>query len=142
MVAYANLHLVFEQMRIRARRAERGATPELEETMEDAGYEPPRVLVIGPEHSGKTTACKILATYAVRGISACTPLYINLDPNEVRTFSGLRIGRNLRGHRIVRGVVTHCLTNVCRAVSQYQAHCPLVPLIRQFQHPRLLILSE
>ncbi len=83
MVAYANLHLVFEQMRIRARRAERGATPELEETMEDAGSEPPRVLVIGPEHSGKTTACKILATYAVRGISACTPLYINLDPNEV-----------------------------------------------------------
>lgn len=30
MGAYANLHLVFEQMRIRARRSERGATPDLD----------------------------------------------------------------------------------------------------------------
>ncbi len=83
MTAYANLHHVFEQMRIRARRAERGATPDLTENTDVMGYEPPRVLVIGPEHSGKTTACKILANYAVRGMAACAPLYINLDPSDV-----------------------------------------------------------
>jgi len=83
MTAYANLHLVFEQMRIRARCAERGAEPDLTEDADTLGHEPPRVLVIGPEHSGKTTACKILANYAVRGMAACAPLYINLDPSEV-----------------------------------------------------------
>lgn len=84
MVAYANLHLALEQMRIRARRAERGATPDLDEEADEIGYDPPRVMVIGPEHSGKTTACKILANYAVRGMATCAPLYINLDPSEVR----------------------------------------------------------
>lgn len=113
MVAYANLHLAFEQMRIRARRAERGATPELEETMEEVGYDPPRVLVIGPEHSGKSTACKILTNYAVRGMSACTPLYINLDPNEVST--GLLLlrltGEDLvppKGRRFMRVLLVVC----------------------------------
>jgi polyribonucleotide 5'-hydroxyl-kinase len=87
MTAYANLHLVFEQMRIRARRAERGAELDPTENTDEMGHEPPRVLVIGPEHSGKTTACKILANYAVRGMAACAPLYINLDPSEVSNAS-------------------------------------------------------
>ncbi|PVG01138.1 hypothetical protein CPB86DRAFT_773489 [Serendipita vermifera] len=84
MTAYANLHLIFEQMRIRARHAERGAAmPEEDHNMgDDHDHEPPRLLIIGPEHSGKTTACKILANYAVRGMATYTPLYINLDPSE------------------------------------------------------------
>jgi hypothetical protein len=88
MTAYANLHLIFEQMRIRARLAERGGTmPEEDLSMgDDHDHEPPRILVIGPEHSGKTTACKILANYAVRGMATYTPLYINLDPSEVRLY--------------------------------------------------------
>jgi hypothetical protein len=105
MTAYANLHLVFEQMRIRARRAERGAEPDPADNADDMGHEPPRVLVIGPEHSGKTTACKILTNYAVRGMAACAPLYIHLDPSEVSCASTGHflqlLFHNLRGYRVV-----------------------------------------
>lgn len=83
MASYANLHLAFEQMRIRARRDERRAIdggPEMNEDEDD--NDPPRVLIIGPENSGKTTACKILLNYAVRGMATCTPLFVNLDPSE------------------------------------------------------------
>ena len=85
MASYANLHLAFEQMRIRARREERRTTDsELSMNEDDDDSDPPRVLILGPENSGKTTACKILLNYAVRGMATCTPLYINLDPSEVR----------------------------------------------------------
>lgn len=81
MMAYANLHLAFEQMRIRARHAQSGspARPSSAETSND----PPRVLVIGPENSGKTTYCKIVANYAVRAGQGWSPILVNLDPGEV-----------------------------------------------------------
>ncbi|KAG8769964.1 Cleavage polyadenylation factor subunit clp1 [Serendipita sp. 397] len=112
MAAYANLHLAFEQMRVRARRAERRDAAEQDGTGpdnaigliqqgggggggggsgggsgasggdDDEDEEPPRVLIVGPEHSGKTTACKLLVNYAVRGTAACSPLYVNLDPSD------------------------------------------------------------
>ncbi|KAG8811709.1 Cleavage polyadenylation factor subunit clp1 [Serendipita sp. 399] len=114
MTAYANLHLAFEQMRIRARRAERrihseqggpptdnaiGLIKQDDPSSRGSGVgsgggggasgddgeedeEPPRILVVGPEHSGKTTACKLLVNYAVRGMAACSPLYVNLDPSD------------------------------------------------------------
>lgn len=84
MDAHANLHLAFEQMRIRASRSARGATPDYEEPPAHSGSEPPRVMFIGPESSGKTTSCKTLANYAVRVPAGWTPLYINLDPSDVR----------------------------------------------------------
>jgi polyribonucleotide 5'-hydroxyl-kinase len=81
MMSYANLHLAFEQMRVRARREQRG-TPALPGSLE-AGTHPPRVLVVGPENSGKTTACKIIANYAVRAGQRWSPILVNLDPGEV-----------------------------------------------------------
>jgi polyribonucleotide 5'-hydroxyl-kinase len=45
--------------------------------------EPPRVLVLGPENSGKTTVCKILTNYAVRAGQDWSPLLVNVDPSEV-----------------------------------------------------------
>ena len=44
---------------------------------------PPRVLVLGPENAGKTTACKILTNYAVRAGQDWKPTYVNVDPSEV-----------------------------------------------------------
>jgi len=84
MSAYANLHLAFEQMRIKARRAQRGSPSA--HPLTEAEKQPPRVLIVGPENSGKTTACKILANYAVRAGQGWIPMLVNLDPGEVGLF--------------------------------------------------------
>ncbi|KAL5636849.1 hypothetical protein ACGC1H_000725 [Rhizoctonia solani] len=75
MVPLINIHTAFEQMRIRAHRALTANQPET------AKSRPPRVLVLGPENSGKTSACKIWCNYAVRGRSWC-PTLVNLDVND------------------------------------------------------------
>ncbi|KAA1469407.1 hypothetical protein DENSPDRAFT_835025 [Dentipellis sp. KUC8613] len=69
MAAYANVHLALEAMRVRA------VAPADDD-------EPPRVLVLGPENSGKTSVCKILTNYAVRAGQDWVPLYVNVDPAE------------------------------------------------------------
>ncbi|KAG8954256.1 Cleavage polyadenylation factor subunit clp1, partial [Tulasnella sp. 424] len=73
MVSYSNLHVVFEQMRIRAKNHTGHPS---------TAPEPPRVLIIGPEDSGKTTAAKILTNYSVRVPRVCTPVLVNVDPSE------------------------------------------------------------
>ncbi|GJJ12565.1 hypothetical protein Clacol_006808 [Clathrus columnatus] len=78
MMAYANLHLVFEQMRIKARRAQK----ESRDAANNIEKQYPRILILGPENSGKTTACKVLANYAARTGQRWTPMLVNLDPNE------------------------------------------------------------
>lgn len=82
MAAYANLHIAFEQMRVRALRVVHGSPASDDDS--DANPEPPRVLVLGPENSGKTTVCKILTNYAVRAGQDWSPLLVNVDPTEVR----------------------------------------------------------
>jgi hypothetical protein len=82
MAAYANLHIAFEQMRVRALRAVHGS-PDSEDDS-SANTDPPRVLVLGPENSGKTTVCKILTNYAVRAGQDWSPLLVNVDPSDVR----------------------------------------------------------
>ncbi|KAJ6502225.1 Pre-mRNA cleavage complex II protein Clp1-domain-containing protein [Mycena sanguinolenta] len=80
MTAYANLHIAFEQMRVRALRDLRGSpVPDYER---NKPADPPRVLVLGPENSGKTTICKLLINYAVRAGQGWSPLLINTDPAE------------------------------------------------------------
>lgn len=78
MKAYGNLHIAFEQMRVRA----------LAELRDNPGCtaqrnQPPRILVLGPENSGKTSVCKILVNYTVRSGQSWAPLLANLDPSEV-----------------------------------------------------------
>ncbi|KAG8917639.1 Cleavage polyadenylation factor subunit clp1, partial [Tulasnella sp. 417] len=73
MISYSNLHVVFEQMRIRAKHHTSDPS---------TASEPPRVLIIGPEDSGKTTAAKILTNYSVRAPRVCTPVLVNVDPSE------------------------------------------------------------
>lgn len=84
MIAYANVHLALEQMRVRALCAIHGSPPSEDDGVDlDAHVEPPRVLVVGPENSGKTTVCKILTNYAVRAGQDWCPILVNVDPNEV-----------------------------------------------------------
>ncbi|KAK2466722.1 hypothetical protein APHAL10511_000980 [Amanita phalloides] len=80
MTAYANMHIALEQMRVCCLRKVHGSPPQTDEP--DIPVEPPRVLVLGPENSGKTTVCKILTNYAVRAGQGWTPVYINSDPGE------------------------------------------------------------
>jgi len=83
MAAYANVHIAFEQMRVRALRILHGS-PALDDDA-NANAEPPRVLVLGPDNSGKTTVCKILTNYAVRAGQNWSPTLVNVDPSEVST---------------------------------------------------------
>ncbi|KAH9996872.1 Pre-mRNA cleavage complex II protein Clp1-domain-containing protein [Russula vinacea] len=81
MNAYANVHLALEKMRVRALSNHRGS-PLPSGPEQDVDPEPPRVLVLGPENSGKTTVCKILTNYAVRAGQGWSPMYVNTNPSE------------------------------------------------------------
>lgn len=81
MVPYSNLHLALEQMRVLASRASRNSPPPSQH--EHTNPDPPRVLVIGPESSGKTAVTKILANYATRSPAQWAPIVVNLDTNDV-----------------------------------------------------------
>lgn len=65
MTSYLNTHLALQQMR---------------DTAKHSGEQGPRVLVIGPHDVGKTSLCKILASYALR--QGEKPIYVSLDPSE------------------------------------------------------------
>ncbi|KAG1891418.1 Pre-mRNA cleavage complex II protein Clp1-domain-containing protein [Suillus subluteus] len=80
MAAYANVHIAFEQMRVRALRIVHGSPASDDDA--NANAEPPRVLVLGPENSGKTTVCKILTNYTVRAGQNWSPVLVNVDPSE------------------------------------------------------------
>lgn len=86
MNAYANVHLALEKMRVRALSSQRGS-PLPAGPDHEVDPDPPRVLVLGPENSGKTTVCKILASYAVRTGQGWTPMYVNTDPSEVGVYA-------------------------------------------------------
>ena len=85
MAAYMNLHLAFEHMRVNALSTTRNSPPPDESDGLPDG--PPRILVLGPEDAGKTTACKILTNYAVRAGQGWSPMFVNVDPSEVPTLS-------------------------------------------------------
>ncbi|PVU86498.1 hypothetical protein BB559_006512 [Furculomyces boomerangus] len=65
MNVYMNLHLALQQLRDKAKQQ---------------GSEGPRLLILGPTDSGKTTLCKILTNYAVKQDE--TPVLVNLDTSE------------------------------------------------------------
>jgi polyribonucleotide 5'-hydroxyl-kinase len=81
MAAYANLHIAFEQMRVRALQKIHGSP--VASSGPPASTEPPRILVLGPENSGKTTVCKTLINYCVRAGQQWSPMLVNVDPSEV-----------------------------------------------------------
>ena len=65
MVSYVNTHFALEKLRDEAQKK---------------GGEGPRILVIGPSNSGKTTLVKLLTAYAVR--MGRQPMVINTDSRE------------------------------------------------------------
>lgn len=65
MVSYVNTHFALEKLRDEAKQYHRGA---------------PRVLVVGPSNSGKTSLVKLLTAYATR--MGRQPMVINTDSKE------------------------------------------------------------
>lgn len=80
MQVYGNLHIALEQKRVRALRQIRGSPVPAQDR---ASQDPPRVLILGPDDSGKTSLAKILVNYAVRAGQNWTPFLANVDPSEV-----------------------------------------------------------
>ncbi|KAI9571432.1 hypothetical protein HD554DRAFT_2016926 [Boletus coccyginus] len=80
MATYANIHFAFEQMRVRALRDLHGSPPSDDD--QHAITEPPRVLILGPENSGKTSIAKILTNYTLRVAQNWSPLLVSLDPAQ------------------------------------------------------------
>jgi len=83
MTAYANVHIALEQMRVRAMTKVRGSPLPPGEDTDPKLSEAPRILILGPENSGKSTVAKILTNYAVRAGQGWRPLLANVDPAEV-----------------------------------------------------------
>lgn len=90
MYAYANVHLALDAMRIKAQRKVQGNPPSggMPYDGNNQDSEPPRVLILGPDNSGKTTIAKILVNYATRAGQDWCPMLVNVDPGEV-SFSDL-----------------------------------------------------
>ncbi|KAF9447863.1 hypothetical protein P691DRAFT_670597 [Macrolepiota fuliginosa MF-IS2] len=83
MKAYGNLHIALEKMRVRSLLTLTGSSLTPGEPPSNARpSESPRVLVIGPANSGKTTLCKILTNYCVRAGQGWSPILVNIDPND------------------------------------------------------------
>ena len=89
MNAYINTHFALESLRCEAA---------------DKGKVGPRVLVVGPSDSGKTSLCKILLNYAIRMERA--PIYCDLDITEVYFIDNL--GVNIDTRHIGRDEFIRC----------------------------------
>ncbi|KAI5806749.1 Pre-mRNA cleavage complex II protein Clp1-domain-containing protein [Peziza echinospora] len=74
MTAYTNLHFALEKQRGRV------AEESQQQQYNRAPIPGPRVLIVGPVDSGKTTLTKILTGYAIR--HGRKPCVVNLDPRE------------------------------------------------------------
>lgn len=122
MSTYANVHIALEQMRVRTLSAARGSPISDEEP--DTNPEPPRVLVLGPENSGKTTVCKIFTNYAVRTGQNWSPLLVNVDPSEVCLIFRF----------LVAIILTLDSCTMCRVVGHVQGQYQQRPYSLPFQH--------
>ena len=83
---YQSASILFEQMRVLSLAIADGA-PLDGLNPQNVPATPPHILALGPENSGKTTLCKTLINYAVRGEpwgrGEWSPILVNVDPGDV-----------------------------------------------------------
>jgi hypothetical protein len=84
---YQSASILFEQMRVLSLATADGALLD-GMNLQSVPPTPPHILALGPENSGKTTLCKTLINYAVRGEPSgrdeWSPILVNVDPGDVR----------------------------------------------------------
>lgn len=92
---YRSASIIFEQMRVLSLVTADGASLDVLNP-QNVPATPPHILVIGPENSGKTTLCKTLINYAVRGEpwghDEWSPILVNVDPGDVRDIDAVKLG--------------------------------------------------
>jgi polyribonucleotide 5'-hydroxyl-kinase len=95
MGLYQSASIIFEQMRVLSLATADG-TPLDGLNSQNVPATPPHILVIGPENSGKTTLCKTLINYTVRGEpwghDEWSPILVNVDPGDVRDLDSFTFG--------------------------------------------------
>ena len=83
---YQSASILFEQMRILSSATIDGV-PLDGLNPQNVPATPPHILALGPENSGKTSLCKTLINYAVRGEpwgrGEWSPILVNVDPGDV-----------------------------------------------------------
>ncbi|KAH9035396.1 Clp1-domain-containing protein [Lactarius pseudohatsudake] len=136
MYAYANVHLALEKMRVRALSVHQGSPlPPGPDAEVDSG--PPRVLVLGPENSGKTSVCKILTNYAVRAGQGWTPIYVNTDPSE----GGWTIPGTISAAPVTASLGTSSpaspLGSAATSAPTILSSNALLPLVYWYGHPEI-----
>ncbi|KAJ2722694.1 Cleavage polyadenylation factor subunit clp1 [Coemansia sp. Benny D115] len=73
MDSYINVHMALQQLRVQAH-------SEMQSSAAKGTSAAPRVMIVGPEDSGKTSLARILINYAVR--MGDRPIFVDLDPAE------------------------------------------------------------
>ncbi|KAJ1733582.1 Cleavage polyadenylation factor subunit clp1 [Coemansia biformis] len=116
MDSYINVHMAAQQLRMAAHQAQ-----ELGEK-----GEAPRIMIVGPEDSGKTSLARLLLNYAVR--QGETPVFVDLDPTDATvtvpgTVSAIPVTKTLD---IESGFMDYAMS------SSYGQ--PETPLVWQFGH--------
>ena len=100
MSHYQSASVLFEQMRVLSYATAAGE-PLDGLDLQNVPATSPRILVLGPENSGKTTLCKTLINYAVRGEpwghDEWAPILVNVDPGDVCNPAWNRIWLGLMG---------------------------------------------
>ncbi|KAG9318596.1 hypothetical protein JVU11DRAFT_689 [Chiua virens] len=133
MATYANLHFAFEQMRVRALRDLHGSPPSDDDQHVNA--EPPRVLILGPENSGKTSISKILTNYAVRVAQNWSPLLVNLDPAQGAWSISGTISAAVVRNPIGTASSANPLGSAATSAPTALASNALIPLTYWYGHP-------
>lgn len=97
---YQSASILFEQMRVLSSATAVGA-PLNGLNTQNVPATPPHILVLGPENSGKTTLCKTLINYAVRGEpwghDEWSPTLVNVDPGDVSDLGSNPVKSHLTG---------------------------------------------
>ncbi|KAF8809060.1 hypothetical protein BYT27DRAFT_7095233 [Phlegmacium glaucopus] len=134
MRTYANLHMALEQMRVCALSHTRGISVP---PREKSNWDPPRVLVVGPEHSGKTTVCKILTNYAVRVGQSWSPFLVNVDSSEGGWASPGALSVSPVYGPIATGSPANPLGSAATTAPMALASNALLPLVYWYGHPEI-----
>ncbi|KAI0797538.1 hypothetical protein C8Q75DRAFT_738679 [Abortiporus biennis] len=140
MSAYSNLHIAFEAMRVKALLHTRITTYPDTATAQDIAddsdgpSDAPRILILGPECSGKTTVTKLLLNYATRAGQGWSPMLVNVDPSEGGPMLPGAISVTPISFPIYTSTPAHCLGSAETTAPTHIPSNSLLPLGYWYGH--------